>query len=238
MAKKSRRRRWVKLWTYESLTGTLRRELTPDERSIWWDFLALAGESPEPGYICLYPDIAFTEDQLCKMLNVTSELLSRAKRRLIDTGRIKVNSSNGIIHILKWEEYQSEYDRAEYMKEYMAKYRKAKSKPNGKHVNGKLLTVNPNQGEGEEEGEKESSSTAAIFTWEQAAGRPITGFEGQQLTAFIEHYTDQWVADAIREAAQVGKDKVKLRYVERILERWADEGKNNIAAAKPREEWL
>jgi len=108
------RKRWVKLWTHESLTGTLRRELEPDERSIWWDFLALAGDSAEPGKICIYPGVPMTKDQLCQILNVDRELLDRAMRKLARTGRIYIN--NDIIHIANWEKYQSEYERTKKYK--------------------------------------------------------------------------------------------------------------------------
>jgi len=120
------RRRWIKLWTHESLTGTLRRELEPDERSIWWDFLALAGDSAEPGKICVYPGVPMTKDQLCQVLNVSGELLDRAMQKLIRSGRIYVN--NGIIHIANWEKYQSEYERTK-------KYRKSTSKSTQQSTN-------------------------------------------------------------------------------------------------------
>lgn len=103
------RRRWIKLWTQEAIQGTTRREMEPDERSVWWDFLALAGDSPDPGKICFYRNVPLTDDQLCQTLNISQDLLNRARGKMLKFGKITVNE--GIIHIVNWERYQSEYER-------------------------------------------------------------------------------------------------------------------------------
>ena len=150
MALRSGRRKWVKLWTYESLTGTLREELTPAERSVWWDFLALAGESPEPGTICIYPKIGFSDQQLCELLRIDMQLLKDARSKLLETGRITMNE-NGIIHIEKWEQYQSEYERT---KKY-TRTSTSESTPKGNVDNLQQNLLIEGEGEGEEEGEED-----------------------------------------------------------------------------------
>lgn len=103
------RKRWVKLWTQEWISGTTRWELEPDERSIFADFLAMAGDSPEQGKICYYPGVPVTRDQLCKALNVSMELLDRAIDKMVRVGKIKLNDD--IVHVINFERYQSEYER-------------------------------------------------------------------------------------------------------------------------------
>ena len=103
------RKRWIKLWTQEAIQGTTRREMEPDERSVWWDFLALAGDSPDPGKICFYRNVPLTDDQLCQTLNISQDLLNRARGKMLKFGKITVNE--GIIHVVNWERYQSEYER-------------------------------------------------------------------------------------------------------------------------------
>lgn len=48
----TRRRNWVKIWVNEWLRGTVRFELTPQERAIFIDLITLAGDSRIPGIIC------------------------------------------------------------------------------------------------------------------------------------------------------------------------------------------
>ena len=103
------RLRWIKLWTQETITGTTSHELEPAERSLWFDFLALAGDSPVPGTVCVAAGIPYTDDQLCQMLNVPPSLLQRASDRMVKAGKITLNA--GCIRISKWEHYQGDYIR-------------------------------------------------------------------------------------------------------------------------------
>ena len=163
MTLRSGRRKWVKLWTYESLTGTLREELTPAERSVWWDFLALAGESPEPGTICIYPKIGFSDQQLCELLRIDMQLLKDARSKLLETGRITMNE-NGIIHIQKWKQYQSEYERTKKYTETST----SESTPRGKvdnlqqNLQQNLLTEEEEEEEREGEGEKKEDISTPL----------------------------------------------------------------------------
>lgn len=51
----------------------------------------------------------------------------------------------------------------------------------------------------------------------------ITPFVGERLLQVSEQYPEEWIEDAVREAALV--QARNWRYVERILERWAQEGR-------------
>lgn len=73
---------------------------------------------------------------------------------------------------------------------------------------------------------KNSTTTTTIFSdWEECTGRMITGWEGQQLSALSEDYPDDWISDAIKEAAANDRTKVNIRYITKILDRWQKEGK-------------
>lgn len=82
------------------------------------------------------------------------------------------------------------------------------------------------EGEGEKEvKEKVNTTTTTFSTWEECTGRPITGYEGQQIGSLIDEYTEEWVTDAIKEAAKNGRETVKINYISAILRRWQAEGK-------------
>ena len=103
------RRRWIKLWVQETLYGTLSKELTALEQSVWFKPFALGGDSPAAGKICVAKDIPYTDDQLSKLFNVDIETLIGAEEELLATERI--HYSNDVICITNWEKYQGEYER-------------------------------------------------------------------------------------------------------------------------------
>lgn len=105
------RRRWVKLWTQETLYGTTFRELDASERFVWFAFLALAGDSPVPGTICAFPNVPFTDDQLAQVLAISKPLLNKAKKKMAEAGKVTLNS--GLIHVCNWPRYQPDYARVE-----------------------------------------------------------------------------------------------------------------------------
>ena len=103
------RRKWVKIWVDESLTGTVRFDLTPAERSIWYDLIILAGACRVPGQISSNETTPFPHDYIANLLQVPLDLLQTTLKKLANTGRVSENE-NGI-HITNWLKYQSEYDR-------------------------------------------------------------------------------------------------------------------------------
>jgi len=109
------RRRWVKVWTQETLYGTTSSELDPAERWIWIGFLLLAGDSPVPGTICAAPDVPFTDDQLAKILRVPVAHLIGAKAKMLEYGKIDLNGAGIEIH--NWSHYQADYVRMQHSRE-------------------------------------------------------------------------------------------------------------------------
>lgn len=111
----------MKLWVNEWLTGTVRWQLTPQQRSIWADLLALAGRSRFPGIVCsgetngeLSP---FPMDYLCSVFRCSEADVSEAFRLFVEQGRIVINKI-GVIQIVNWEKYQSEYQQKRQRTEY------------------------------------------------------------------------------------------------------------------------
>ncbi len=145
------RMRWVRLWTQETLYGTTNRELTLEERAIWFEMLALAGDSPTPGIICVSPGVSLTDAQLSSILDAPEALIRQAKTKLSDPQINKINiNGTGCIQIVNWSRYQSEFDRESYQREYMRSYRERKSYTRKSNV-GKSQQQNRTEGKGREQ---------------------------------------------------------------------------------------
>jgi len=104
-------RDWVKLWCKEALLGTIREDLTPEERGTWYDFLLLAGNSRIPGVICANQNTALPTKRIAGILNIEETLVKRCIKKFKESERITVDN-NGVIYIVNWSRYQySDYDR-------------------------------------------------------------------------------------------------------------------------------
>jgi replisome organiser protein len=119
MSYKSTRRQWVKLWVNEWLDGTTRFELTPQQRIVWIDLLALAGRSRFPGFVYAgHSDsntrVGYPIEYLAGVLQMDEVTLNNTLKLLQDKGHITLEESQPekyIIGIVNWEKYQSEYLR-------------------------------------------------------------------------------------------------------------------------------
>ena len=58
----------------------------------------------------------------------------------------------------------------------------------------------------------------------------ITPLVGERLLAAVENYPPEWIEEAFREAAELNKRN--WRYVERILQNWAQEGRGDETAGR------
>lgn len=230
--------RWVKLWTQETLYGTTNRELTLEERAIWFEMLALAGDSPVPGIICVSPDVSFTDAQLSQILDAPLDLIERTKVKLAspEIGKITVNS-NGFIHIRNWDRYQSDFDRASYQREYMRDYRKRKTNT-CKTNTCKTLEQTRSEQKKREVIAPPTPPKAATTSFEQdelwaivaALYQKNIGLMPPILADRIKDFLAQndipkeWLADAFAEA--VSHNARKWVYIEKVLETWMTEGRN------------
>jgi hypothetical protein len=103
------RRTWVKLFVTGWLHGSIRWQLEPDERGVWADLIAMAGECGKEGKICDNDGRAYPRQFIANQLNIPIELLDRTIAKCMHDGRVEENSD--IIKITNWAVYQSEYDR-------------------------------------------------------------------------------------------------------------------------------
>ena len=104
------RRNWIKLYVDQILRGTMIDELKNKERWSWIGLLLLAGDSPTEGTVCITNEIGYTDEQLCKLLDVPFEIFKDAKKKMIKFNKIEIDEKN-VIKIVKWNKYQSEYKR-------------------------------------------------------------------------------------------------------------------------------
>jgi len=124
-------RRWIKVWVQESLTGTVRFDFTPAERSVWYDLLILAGNCRLEGIIAAGASKPYPHTWIAGTLNIPIELLEVTLKKCEESERIKENKDG--IHILNWGKYQSEYER---QKPYRVKKKQEETDPD-KYVKGK-----------------------------------------------------------------------------------------------------
>jgi len=118
------KRKWIKLWIDECLTGTVREDLSPEERSVWYDILLFAGRNRPAGHISANKTTPISRKRLAAILNIPLGLLNRSIKKFEESERISINSK-GIIRITNWDKYQfTDYDR---QKPYRQKSRAEKA---------------------------------------------------------------------------------------------------------------
>lgn len=101
---------WIKLWTEEWLDGSIRMDLTADERSVWADLLAMAGRSRQPGVIQANEDSTYSHIYLAGRFQIPLELLERTLEKCKQQNRISENSSG--IEIINWKKYQQQHPKS------------------------------------------------------------------------------------------------------------------------------
>ena len=220
------RKRWIKLWTQETLYGTTSQELELDEQAIWFKLLALAGDSVEPGKIEVAPGIPMTDGQIAGTVKSPLDVWLRTKQRLQDPDVDKISINQGIIHITNWEKYQSEFDRTEYMRQYMRDYRKSKTNSKqltSKTANSKTRYTDQNRSEDilttTTAREKNLAKISSLY--EDNIGR-LTPTIAERLKDIAGEYPGGWFEEALKDA--VSLEHRNLKYIEAILERWKVEG--------------
>ena len=124
------RHRWYKCFPIDDLFGSIRHELGPAERGIWYDMRSLASISPVPGKLCESESQAYPHTRIAALLNVRLAMLEATVEKAVAMGLCTEDDTG--IHILNWERSQSEYDR---QKSYRQK--EGKSTDPDKFIQGK-----------------------------------------------------------------------------------------------------
>ena len=100
---------WVKIYISGWLHGSIRWQLEPAERGVWADLIVMAGQCLLGGQICDNDGLAFPLDFIANQLNISRELLDTTLDKCVKEGRVIVK--DGVISIVNWTAYQSEYER-------------------------------------------------------------------------------------------------------------------------------
>jgi len=103
------KRRWIKLYPGECINGSIRYQLTPSERGVWYDLLSLSSLCSNTGDICDRDGKAFPLTYIANRLNIRLPLLKATIEECTNEGRLTQDEHG--LHITNWDKYQSEYDR-------------------------------------------------------------------------------------------------------------------------------
>lgn len=101
--KRGRTYDWIPLWRQKWLMGSTRFELEPGERSVFLDFLCLAGN--DDGFIRANPETPYPNAYLANTLRVPIELLERTIQKCQAVGKL-CHDEHDCLYICNWNEYQ------------------------------------------------------------------------------------------------------------------------------------
>ena len=229
-----RKLHWVKLYVDPYLFGTTREELRPDERSVFIDLIALAGQANDGGWI-----IPPTE-ALPRLLKCPPALITRAIARMEMVNKVTV--VDGQVRVLNFSAYNHQEWETTPQPE---KAEMLDNKPDsGISENiGEFPIISENKpgysGRVEEKREEEIKKRREVEAEEErqqkiaaaaaAIVSPITKGELNptllaEVINYIECFGKDWVEDATKEAA---RHTAGWPYAKVILDRWDKEGKGD-----------
>lgn len=96
---------WFKLYSYEWLEGSIRRDLTGAERAVWADLLSLANMSRRRGYIERSEGIPYALDELADKFKESIEVVESAVEKCLKEGRLSKDGYGSLV-VTNWEKYQ------------------------------------------------------------------------------------------------------------------------------------
>lgn len=137
-------------------------ELNPEQRWIFIGILLLAGDSEIPGTVFRRKDedgnlVGYMPIILADTLDVSPDVIEPALARMVEKGKIRIDE-RGVIYVLNWNKYQSEYERK--------KAGRTNVRPRGGQKSG--LDI---EGEGDGEGEEDLSASISsiVEKWNKFA---------------------------------------------------------------------
>ena len=104
-----RPRKWVKVFCYETLHGSISYQLSEAEQAVWLKLLCFAGLCGNEGIIADHDLRPFPDEFICHEIHTDREVFDSTIKKCVDEGRISKDGQG--ITIVNWKKYQSEYDR-------------------------------------------------------------------------------------------------------------------------------
>ena len=97
--------RYLKIFGYEWLEGSIRRDLDSAGRGMWADMLALASMARRIGYLERSQGIPYTDKELADKFSVDLKELQMVMATCILEGRL-ARDDDGTLFITNWDRYQ------------------------------------------------------------------------------------------------------------------------------------
>jgi hypothetical protein len=108
-------RKWVKVFCYEMLHGSVSYQLTEGEQAVWVKLLCFAGLCGNEGIIADHDLRPFPHEFICHEIHTDAEVFEATLAKCKEEGRISEDGQG--IRITNWAKYQSEYDRQKVFRE-------------------------------------------------------------------------------------------------------------------------
>lgn len=109
MARGAWKKRYVKIFVTGWLHGSIRWQMTSEERGVWADFLMMAGEIQKDGAICDNDGRPLPREFLAHEFHIKPTLLNRVINMCLAEGRLE--ERDDVLWVTNYAEYQSEYER-------------------------------------------------------------------------------------------------------------------------------
>jgi len=108
-------RKWVKLYCYEMLHGSVSYQLSEAEQSVWVKLLCFAGLCGNEGLIADHDLRPFPHSFIVHEIHADTEVFETTLAKCKEEGRMSEDGQG--IKITNWAKYQSEYDRQKVFRE-------------------------------------------------------------------------------------------------------------------------
>lgn len=110
-------RKWIKVFCYETLHGSISYQLSEEEQAVWVKLLCFAGLCGNDGVIADHDLRPFPARHIIQEIKTSPETFQATLDKCKEEGRI-IEDGDGTLVITNWSKYQSEYDR---QKQYRGK---------------------------------------------------------------------------------------------------------------------
>ena len=102
-------RKWIKIFCYETLHGSVSYQLSEEEQSVWVKLLCFAGLCGNEGLIADHDLRPFPHAFIVHEIHTSTDVFASTLKKCKEEGRISEDGQG--IRITNWAKYQSEYDR-------------------------------------------------------------------------------------------------------------------------------